>query len=345
MKGLRLINTITGRPLFIGMGLLCIFLAGLGLGLAMGINWHVHSSHDKQQLRLGGYSFINPLLECEIEGSSVEFTELKPFSDKVKTLVKKIIGKTSKHISVYFRDLDNGPWFGINEKELFSPASLLKIPTMIAFLRQAELKPELLSKKIIYSGKEDYNTSEFFKPAIQLQTGASYTSEELLYRSVAYSDNNANVLIFNSLNPMQLTLTYRDFGVREPFSNSEQNFMSVRQYASFFRILFNASYLSRDMSEKALSYLSQSTFRQGIVAGVPENVVVANKFGERIFPDQTSLKQLHDCGIVYYPDHPYLLCIMSRGEEFADLAENIRDISRLVYEEVDRQVSFSKNKK
>ncbi len=50
-----------------------------------------------------------------------------PFKDRVNELVEGMLsaGRAS-HISVYFRDLNNGPWFGINEKEEFSPASLLK---------------------------------------------------------------------------------------------------------------------------------------------------------------------------------------------------------------------------
>ena len=46
------------------------------------------------------------------------------------------------------------------------------------------------------------------------------------------------------------------------------------------------------------------------------------------------IKQLHDCGIVYYPKHPYLLCVMTRGDSFEYLDDTIRDISHLVYQEV-----------
>ncbi len=76
-----------------------------------------------------------------------------------------------------------------------------------------------------------------------------------------------------------------------------------------------------------------------VVAGVPSTVDVAHKFGERTTlasdTESTETKQLHDCGIVYFPENPYLLCVMTRGTDFKVLEGIISDISRMVYEEVD----------
>ena len=113
--------------------------------------------------------------------------------------------------------------------------------------------------------------------------------------------------------------------------------MPVRMYASFFRVLFIASYLNKEMSQKALAYLMRSDFNEGIVAGVPPSVLVAHKFGERVSGARLEDRQLHDCGIVYYPNSPYLLCIMSRGSDFTTLDDIIKDLSLLVYKEVDRR--------
>ncbi|MDO8560151.1 MAG: serine hydrolase [bacterium] len=57
--------------------------------------------------------------------------------------------------------------------------------------------------------------------------------------------------------------------------------MSVKDYASFFRILYNASYLNREQSERALGLMTKTRFRDGIIAGVPAGRPVAHKFGER----------------------------------------------------------------
>src|SRR6185437_13516132 len=93
------------------------------------------------------------------------------------------------------------------------------------------------------------------------------------------------------------------------------------------------TYLSPEMSEKALKLLSQTTFTSGIVAGVPKNIPVAHKFGERAY-DTDATKELHDCGIVYFPNHPYMLCIMTKGTDFGSLATVLKTISQKTYDEV-----------
>ena len=90
-----------------------------------------------------------------------------------------------------------------------------------------------------------------------------------------------------------------------------------------------ASYLNEKYSEKALELLTRTEYKNGLVAAVPKEIVVAHKFGER--NNVQSEKQLHDCGIIYYPDHPYLLCIMTRGSDYGTLEIAIQDVAVKVY--------------
>jgi formylmethanofuran dehydrogenase subunit D len=82
--------------------------------------------------------------------------------------------------------------------------------------------------------------------------------------------------------------------------------------------------------------MSHSYFKIGIVAGVPKDIKVSNKFGEQIIFDKNSKEiirvELHDCGIVYVPKNPYILCIMTKGKVYNDLSLAISQISKKVYE-------------
>ena len=115
-------------------------------------------------------------------------------------------------------------------------------------------------------------------------------------------------------------------------TNDFQQSISVRGFSSLFRLLFNSSYLSSEYSNEVLNILSQSTFDKGLEAGLPKGIKVTNKFGERDLPDGTA--ELHDCGIIYYPKNPYLLCVMTSGKDDDKLASIISQISKMVYDEV-----------
>lgn len=296
------------------------------------------AEEQEQERRLGGFTLINPLLDCGNEIDARLFRGLEPLQQRVEDLVQRKTGPYRlTQVSVYFRDLNNGPWFSINEKERFAPASLLKVPTMIACLKQAERAPRFLAKRLTYTGEQDHTARQNIKPPESMQPGIAYTIDDLLFRSIAWSDNNANELLFSAVDKDLLADTYRAAGVTPPTRFTPDDYLTVQSYASFFRMLFNATYLGRDMSHKALELLTHTDFKDGIVAGVPPDMLVAQKFGERIPSPASGIRQLHDCGIIYYPDHPYLLCIMSRGTDFSALDDIIRDVSRMVYEGIDGQ--------
>jgi beta-lactamase class A len=333
MKKIKLINSrIFSSFLILAIGIcMGFYIARLGLNSSNKLS---SGSDISKEARLNeGYKLINPLLECD-NGDKISST-LIPFKDKVdKYVLDKINSKEVGHISVYFRDLNNGPWFGIEEKETFIPASMIKVPIMMAALKVAETDPEFLKRPILYEKVLD-SAVPYFKPIEEIRVGQTYTMDELIYRMIVYSDNNAKNLVVNSLMD-------KGEAVHSVFDLLGGNFKStdfsitVKSYASFFRILFNASYLNKEMSEKALEILSKTSFDKGLDRGVPGDVVVADKFGERWnSPDEE--KQLHSCGVVYHPVRPYLICVMSRGDSFDKLARVISDISRLVYDEVERQ--------
>lgn len=291
---------------------------------------------EKREAKTSGveFKYINPLLECDI----AQFTMNKNMT-KVRVEIEDSIEKeiSKKHISsasVYYRDLNNGPWFGINEKADFAPASLLKVPLMMAYFYDAEKDPSILTREITI--QEDYAYLEQnIVPESKLEKDKSYTIEDLIERMIVYSDNYAYTLLLENIEIISINKVFDDMGINsEELTNSKiDDILSVKNYAAFFRVLFNSSYLSRAYSEKALSILIKTKFERGLISGTPKNIEIAHKFGERKFAD-TEEVQLHDCGIVYLPEKPYLLCIMTRGNDINELSRFISDTSKKVYEYV-----------
>lgn len=279
--------------------------------------------------RAGGHQLTNPLLACgDIESLSVG--KMEELRNQVSTLVDVATKHgTISHAAVYVRDLNNGPWMGLNEKEFFYPASLLKVPLIFAAYRQEELHPGFLDKKTVFK-EPIVNATYLYPPAMRLSPSTAYSGYELLRRSIAYSDNESAALLGSEIGFGNLTKVFSDFGIAEPEPGKDYQ-MRIRTYASFFRVLYNASYISREHSEEALALLAKSEFKDGIVAGVPTGIVVAHKFGEREGTVEGGGIQLHDCGIVYAPERPYVLCIMAQGKTTGAILELMRTISAKTY--------------
>jgi beta-lactamase class A len=314
---------------------LLVFIAGFFSGWLAEKKWESReSTRPMRELRMGGYDFINPLLECEQGAQSNGSQALEPFRNKVQLVIDESKKKNwVNHVSIYFREMNNGNSINIDGQEKFTPASLIKVPVLIAYLKTAESDPGILQKKLTFR-MADNNSLQNIKPAEALEAGRAYTIQDLLFRMIVYSENNSYFLLLAAIDRNRLHSVYTDLGLELPKVMEQGDFMSVTEYASFFRVLFNASYLNKEMSEKALEFLSEVDFTQGLIAGLPPKTVVAHKFGEKTLGPNQEIKQLHDCGIVYYPKHPYLLCVMTRGDSFEYLDDTIKDISRLVYTEV-----------
>ncbi len=274
----------------------------------------------------GGFKFISPLLECQ--SPSAYDNSLSKLEEILNRYIEDRVNRGElSHVSIYLRDLNNGPWIGINSKEKFSPASLMKVPILVAYLKSAETRPGYLETRLEVTADESQVFSQNIIPSKKIVKGQEYTINELLERMIMFSDNLAAITLLENINTDVLEDVYKNFGIG-PLLETD-NVITVKDYASFFRILYNASYLSREMSEKALSILSQSEFHHGLAAGLPSGLEIAHKFGERKLSDSL---QLHDCGIVYNLPNPYLICVMTRGNDFDNLESAIGDISQKTFD-------------
>ncbi len=308
-----------------------VFLQGIfaGLFLAKAITPKPELLSEKNEVRFKTeYPYISQLIDCN--SSPSDNAEILQLKTKTKRLVNKFISQNrAADISVYFRDLNNGPWFGINEKDTFNPASISKVFIMMAVLQKAETDPEFLNKLLKY--RSDLNpVHQDIKSPPTLELDQNYSVEQLTQIMIVESDNRAADVLEEQLDENHIKNIYSDLGIQISSGTIDPYFCSIKEISAVFRVLYNASYLNQEMSNTALEILTNAEFDRGIAAGIPNNIPIANKFGEMIYPD-LSERQLHDCGIVYLPDSPYLLCIMSRGSNFDILAENIQQISILVY--------------
>jgi hypothetical protein len=321
-------------------GAMLVIVGGIG-GFTFG--WFIKAQADHitppVSLRLNGYTFIDPLLACNINNSNA-YQEDTSLEGTMKGIIDahEQSGDISK-ASVYVANFSNGKWSNIYGDEEYYPSSIGKIPIMIAYYELAQSSSAVLDREIAYpAGGPDLNKMQDIQPEKSIVPGNTYTVEQLIEYMIKYSDNNAADLLYNSIDLNTLKAVYEDLGIsiiQDP-NLANLDFITPHQTSTLFRVLRNATYLSRTYSEKALQLLSETSFTQGIVAGVPTSTTISHKFGlVGISPNGvTTEHEMHDCGIVY-AQKPYLLCIMMRGSGSLPALESIiSQISKAVYDHV-----------
>jgi hypothetical protein len=368
-----------------------IIAASVGAGAVFGWYWEdaYNSSHppviSDTEIREDSpsYRFINPIIFADDD--KVHYPEFQAFDNSLDGYIASVEKKASiDSVSVYFRDLNSGHWTGINEDDTYDPANMLEVVVMMGYFNKASDDPSVLSEQIYYQAKPSAGTASTistiptqYYPPTKILSAGFYSVDQLLENMIIYCDTTAEKALAGA-NPDYINQVYSDFQLPRPHSADSTlaidsadatviDFMSARQYATLFRALYNGTYLSWNLSERAMQLLSMTRWSKGLVAGLDEgisddtdadtntnknsgqamsdpdatdNTAVAHKFGEHIsqLADGTVVsRELHDCGVIYFPGKPYLLCVMTKGSDFPTLAGVISTISRIAYNYVDRR--------
>lgn len=245
-------------------------------------------------------------------------------------------GDPTLQVSVYARDLDNGPWIGIDERARYLPASLTKVVVLIHTLQREEDEPGLLDSELLFPGADRMIGDDTMLDApdsLRLQAGARYTVRDLLRRMIAYSDNYAYQLLLESSGGQGIPKMLYDLNAEQSLENGRFYF-DARTVATLLRSLYNSSYLSRRHSELALRLLTESRFRDGLRRSLPEEAVVASKYGFHTAETEGRLHhEFHECGIVYRPRSPYVVCVMTATDQGTPeaLQDVVGEVSRILW--------------
>ena len=190
-----------------------------------------------------------------------------------------------------------------------------------------------------YKGKERMRTSD--DPVLEVKqdhidnqfgslwkkgVGATLKASEAIRLALEDSDNTAIKALIPYVQDEDFNTVYNGLDIT---LNSDHNgaLISAKNYSSILKALYYSSILSRDNSQDILTMLTRSPFSDKLVAGVKEGIPVAHKIGDF----RTDGKEgYRDCGIVYEPRRPYLLCMVSTSNEVI-ARERMSAVSRTIY--------------
>src|SRR3989344_7943049 len=173
----------------------------------------------------------------------VNFAELK---EKIQSYVTK----NNLNVSVYVENFRNGAYMGINEKNGFFPASLIKLP--LAILITKKIEDGKLSFDTMLEINDSDRTSSF---------GELYKTEEkqlpvgvLLEKMLRESDNTAYRVLLRQVDAgdFQLILDYYGIDVNADFEEGETaerpNLLSPKAMSTLFSSLYFSTVLEPENS-------------------------------------------------------------------------------------------------
>jgi len=222
---------------------------------------------------------------------------------------------------VYVYETKNNVRWGINESRQFQAASLIKLPVMVLFYKQAEEGVVDLEAKYILKDEDKLGGAGSLqtKPA-----GSEFSYRSLVMLMGKESDNTAYNVVKNKLGDEAINEFLQNSGMKN--TSLEQNLTTPQDIGIFLNKLYGGKLVSVKSRDELLEYLTDTNFEDWLVNGVPQGVVVAHKFGR-----ETHV--INDAGLVMVPN-PYVVVIMSDGIVESEADEAIVELSRFIYETV-----------
>lgn len=321
--------SLGGRTILI-IGAILLVLAGYLYGKETTVKSFFGSTACHQK-----YNLLDQSIDCEKnEDAQMKILSLE---ERINAYVErsKIETRVSR-AGIFYRDLTTRRWFSINADAEFYPASLAKLPLAITYHKLADLKTGLFDQKLTLDILPGY-TNEGQRVSVEspMQAGTSYSVKDMIDDMIIYSDNRPIGPLITYVSRDVWSKVYVDLGVLHKNNDGTETLsVTPRSIALIFRALFNASYLTPEASQELLTTMTHTRYDKALVAGVEQGVVVAHKFGETTTEGDSGVltSALHDCGIVYKPGKPYILCVMTEGKNFQELEKTIAEISSIVYQ-------------
>lgn len=246
-----------------------------------------------------------------------------------KKLQERFQGLGDVKQSFYFEYLPDGTSIRVGADQQLTAASLIKVPLVMNLYRAAELNKINLDEKVTVGASElDNAYGDLYKRG----AGFTMTLREAAQHALRESDNTATRVIYNHVKNL-LSYDEQSLARLDIDQNMEQGqaVITARSYSSVLKGLHFSAYLNRDNSQEILRYLSQSEATNRLTKHLPDTIPVAHKIG--VYNQNWAES---DCGIVYVPKRPYVICAMVELPE--DKADNfIADISKDVYDFVSSQ--------
>lgn len=277
--------------------LICIVFGAALLGLGAAIALKIDKNNEKNPY---------PLLDAGVSNQNIKQGIIN--FDPLRKDVKQYLAGLNIPHSFYFEYLPNGVDIRDGENQTTVAASLLKTALVMDLYKLAEAKKLNLEDKITVQANDISNDNEYGDPS-GIMAGQTLTYKQAAYLALHNSDNTAINLVKRAIEPVisdgNEVILNLDISYDVDSKDSSQRILqiSARSYSSILKCLYYSCFLNPVDSQQILTNLIGSEGTDKLLAGLPSNIQVAHKIG-------SAGNKQSDCGIIYQPQKPYLVCLM-----------------------------------
>lgn len=265
----------------------------------------------------------SPLLDPELNQYPRDdmIVNIEPLRQKLNDLENKY--KDQVEISLYLEILNTGANITINKDMRIWPVSLTKVPLAMAIMKESENNEISLNDTIELTDEDLNNESGYL---YEKGIGYRLSVEDCLKTMLHDSDNTAYNALKKLVTQKDLDSVLDAVGLGEIYKGDGS--VSAKEYNRLLRSLYSSVYLSRKNSAYLIEVLSQTTFKDFLSQGIPENVKFAHKWGggyrEKVYAD---------AGIVYLENRPYMITVMIKGKDSVNNDESA-ELAKQIFKEI-----------
>lgn len=246
-------------------------------------------------------------------------------------------------VGISLRNLQTGETLSLRGSETYSSASLIKVAVLVALLDEVHAGRMRLDEPLTLVARDRVGGSGILQ---HLASGHTLSVEEAARLMIMISDNTATNLILDKLDIRTVWAKMEALGLPHTKIHSKtfRRHTSVAMDSSLkyglgvttpdetvrlFTLLHEGRAVSPAMDSLALEILKGTEDGERLRRWLPPGTTVAHKSG-------SVDRARSDCGILYGPDTPVALCVMTREE--GDLPYTVDNRASLLIAAVAREV-------